>query len=214
MRPFCAFLLAAGLLQCATATDELIKRVETRYNAAQTLSVEFVENYNMQGHFRPPEAGKLTLRKERKMRWDYARPAGKLFISDGKTAYLYSASENRVEKMPLKNTDDMRAPLAFLLGRLDMKKEFRDFTTHEGGGGAWLTARSKNDRAPYESIEMLIAADGSVKQLKIAGRDQSLLDFSFSDEHLNPPVNDGLFQFTVPKGAEVVDSVDWDGREN
>jgi outer membrane lipoprotein carrier protein len=51
------------------------------------------------------------------MRWDYLRPAGKLFISDGKTVYLYSASENRVEKMPLKDTEDMRAPLAFLLGQ-------------------------------------------------------------------------------------------------
>ena len=61
------------------------------------------------------------------------RPAGKLFISDdGKTALLYTAGENRVEKMPLKDTEDMRAPLAFLLGRLDMKKEFRDFWLHPG----------------------------------------------------------------------------------
>ena len=118
LRSLCVFFLSLGfgVTSFAATTDELIRRVETRYNAAQTLSVEFVENYNMQGHPRPPEEGKLTLRKERKMRWDYARPAGKLFISDGKTVYLYSAVENRVEKMPLKNTEDMRAPLAFLLG--------------------------------------------------------------------------------------------------
>ena len=112
---FLVFLLGSGLVHSATTVDELIRRVETRYNGTRTLSVEFVENYNMQGHPRPPEEGKLTLRKERKMRWDYVRPAGKLFISDGKTVYLYSAAENRVEKMPLKETEDMRAPLAFLL---------------------------------------------------------------------------------------------------
>lgn len=212
-RSFCLLLLGISVLQAAPTADEVIRRVETRYNAAKTLSLDFVENYNMQGHPRPPEEGKLTLRKQRKMRWDYQRPAGKLFISDGKTVYLYSAAENRVEKMPLKDTDDMRAPLAFLLGRLDMKKEFQDFTTRPGDGGSWLAARSKNDRTPYDNIEMLVAPDGEVKELKVAGRDQSLLAFSFKDERLNPPVSDNLFHFTIPNGAEVVDSVNWGGQE-
>jgi outer membrane lipoprotein carrier protein len=213
VRSFCLLLAGTSLLQCATTADELIRSVEARYNGAKTLSLEFVESYNMQGHARPPEEGKLTLRKERKMRWDYLRPAGKLFISDGKTVYLYSAAGNWVEKMPLKDTDDMRAPLAFLLGRLDMKKEFRDFTTRPGAGGAWLVARSKNDRTPYDNIEMLIAADGAVKELKVAGRDQSLLAFSFTNERLNPAVSDSLFHFIIPNGAEVVDSVNWSGPE-
>ena len=91
VRSLCLFLLACALLRSATTADDLVRRVETRYNAAKTLSVDFVENYAMQGHPRPPEEGKLTLRKERKMRWDYVRPAGKLFISDGKTVFLYSA---------------------------------------------------------------------------------------------------------------------------
>jgi outer membrane lipoprotein carrier protein len=210
---FALFLLASSLLSAATTTDELIRRVETRYNAARTLSVEFVENYNMQGHPRPPESGTLTLRKVGKMRWDYANPAGKLFISDGKTAYLYSASENRVEKMPLRDTEDMRAPLAFLLGRLEMKKEFRDFATRVGEGDSiWLAARSRNDRTPYDNIEMLIAADGTIRELRVAGRDQSLLAYLFKKERVNPPVNDTVFRFVVPAGAEVVDSVSWDGQ--
>jgi outer membrane lipoprotein carrier protein len=211
---FCLLLLGVVLLQGATTADELIKRVETRYNAAQTLSVDFVESYSMQGHPRPPEEGKLTLRKERKMRWDYSRPAGKLFISDGKTIFLYSSSDNRVEKMPLKNTEDMRAPLAFLLGRLDMKKEFRDFTARPADGGTWLAARSKSDRTPYENVDMLISDDGAVRELKIVGRDQSLLAFSFKEERLNSPASDSLFHFTIPSGAEVVDSVNWGGQEN
>jgi outer membrane lipoprotein carrier protein len=218
IRLLSTLFLGAGLLQCATTADKLIKRVETRYNAAQTLSVDFVENYNMQGHPRPPEEGKLTLRKGHmgavdKMRWDYVHPAGKLFISDGKTVYLYSADENRVERMPFKNTEDMRAPFAFLLGHLEMRKQFRDFSVRPGEGGEWLTGTSKNDRTPYDNIEMLIAGDGSVKQLKVAGRDQSQLTFTFSAEQVNVPVNDALFQFNIPKGAEVVDSVTFDGQE-
>lgn len=206
-RLVCAFAISVGIALAAPATDELIKQVQDRYNQVRTLSVDF----RMEDHHRPPEEGKLTLRKQGKMRWDYSKPAGKLFVADGKTVYLYSAKDNKVEKVPLKDTEDMRAPLAFLLGRLDLKKQFGSFATRPGGkeGGTWLTASAKNDRAPYEQIDMLIAADGSVQHLRVAGRDQSEIDFYFKEERLNPPVSDALFHFTIPPGAEVVDAIQY-----
>jgi outer membrane lipoprotein carrier protein len=205
-----ALLLGAVYLRAAVPpADGIIRQVQDRYNNARTLSVKFVENYSLLGHPRSPEAGMLTLRKQGKMRWDYTQPAGKLFISDGKTVYLYTAADNRVEKVPLKDTEDMRAPLAFLLGKLDMKKEFRDFLVSEGEGGSWLKAAAKSDRVPYKTVEMLIGLNGSVRQLKVAGRDGSLLTYTFGDEKVNPPVADTAFHFTVPPGAQVVDAVEF-----
>ena len=202
----------SGLFANPTA-DGLIAQVQNRYNAAHTLSVSFVENYSIQGHPRPTETGTLTLRKQGKMRWDYTRPAGKLFISDGKNVYLYTARDNRVEKVPLKDTEDMRAPLAFLLGRLDMKKEFREFQVREGDGGTWLNASAKNDRVPYEQIQMLIAPDGEVRELKVLGRDQSEIAYLFSNERLNPPLNDAAFHFEIPPGAEVVNAIEFGSQQ-
>jgi outer membrane lipoprotein carrier protein len=209
-----AATLLSSCLMLADSTDQLIQRVENRYNSARTLSVSFIENYSVQGHARQPESGTLTLRKQGKMRWDYTRPAGKLFISDGKNVYLYTARDNRVEKLKLKDTEDMRAPLAFLLGRLDMKKEFRDFELHGADAGTWLDASAKNARVPYEKVEMLIAPDASIRALKVVGRDESLLSISFNNEKVNPPAADELFRFTVPPGAEVVDSLGLGAEEN
>jgi outer membrane lipoprotein-sorting protein len=56
---------------------------------------------------------------------------------------------------------------------------------------------------------MLIAPDGEVKELKVLGRDQSLLAYSFSQERLNPPLNDSIFHFEIPPGAEVVDAIEF-----
>jgi outer membrane lipoprotein carrier protein len=207
-----ALLLNAGILFAQASTDELIKQVQQRYNGARTLSVEFIEEYSMQGHARQPEAGTLTLRKQGKMRWDYSRPAGKLFVSDGKSVYLYTAADNRVEKVPLKDTEDMRAPLAFLLGRLDMKKEFRDFAARPGEGGTWLDASAKTDNLPYGKVQMLITANGSIQELKVVGRDESELNFRFKEERLNPAVPDSLFHFVVPPGAEIVQPVEFNGE--
>lgn len=208
-RSICLLLMVSFGVSADPRADELIKKVQARYNGAHTLAVDFVENYSILGHVRRPESGTLTLRKQGKMRWDYTQPQGKLFISDGKNLFLYTSMDNRVEKVPLKDTEDMRAPLAFLLGRLDMKKEFRSFSVRPGDGGTWLGASAKNDRVPYSSIEMLIAADGSVRQLKVAGRDESLLAYSFANEKLNPPLSDQAFHFRIPRGAEVVDAVEF-----
>ena len=116
---------------CGTASPaQLLHRVEQRYNGARTLSVHFIEHYRAKAMNGGPEEGILTLRKAGKMRWDYSEPRGKLFISDGKTLYLYTADDNRVERWKLKDTEDMRAPLAFLLGHMDMEREFHDFSAH------------------------------------------------------------------------------------
>ncbi len=206
-------VLLTALSVCVCMADQLsdrvARKVQDRYNAAQTLSIQFVENYEVQGRRRPPESGTLTLRKQGKMRWDYAQPAGKLLVSDGKTVYLYTAGDNRVEKIPIRDTEDMRAPLAFLLGHLDLKKEFKDLQAHPGGDGIWLDGVAKSDRVPYEKVEMLVEKDGSVRQLKVFGRDGSSMAFAFSNETLNPRVDDKLFHFVPPPGAEVVDAVEF-----
>ena len=212
--PILALLaIAASVVASGATPDQLITQVQNRYNNARTLSVDFIESYSLQGHRRPPETGTLRLRKQGKMRWDYTHPEGKLFVSDGKIVYLYTAQDNRVEKVPLKDTEDMRAPLAFLLGRLDLRKEFRDFEVRPGEGGTWLEASAKNERVPYGQIEMLIAPDGEVKQLKVLGRDQSLLEYSFSQEQVNPPLKDAIFHFEIPAGAEVVDAIEFKSEQ-
>lgn len=213
LRLLCLTGLCVSAVWADATTDSLIKQVQDRYNGAHTLSVHFEEDYSIQGHQRPPESGELVLKKQGKMRWDYTRPKGKLFISDGKQVFLYTAEDNRVEKVPLKDTEDMRAPLAFLLGHLNMKKEFRDFDVRPGDGGTWLDASAKSDRLPYESVDMLVAPDGAIRELKVQGRDESVLSFAFSDEKLNPQLTDKLFHFTIPAGAEVVEAIEAGAQE-
>ena len=199
--------LCGAALVLANQTDELIQRVERHYNSAQTLSVGFIESYSMLGRQRQPESGTLTLRKVGKMRWDYAEPSGKLFISDGKNVFLFTAGDNRVEKWKLKDTEDLRAPLAFLLGRMDLRKEFTDFQSRAGVDGEWLAAAAKKVKTPYESVEMLISPGAEIRELKIIGRDGSVLSYRFEGERLNVPARDSEFQFTIPPGAQVIDSV-------
>jgi outer membrane lipoprotein carrier protein len=193
---------------CAADADlnTLLKGVEQRYNRAKTLQVHFVESYTVQGRARKSESGQLTLRKPGRMRWDYTAPTGKLFVSDGKDVYLYTPEAHRVEKTKLKASDDMRAPLAFLLGKLDFAKDFRDFEFKPEGGNYLITAKAKSDKFPYEQVQMLVTPDYEIQRLAINLQDMSLLTFQLDGEKVNPPVNDALFKFQMPAGATLVDA--------
>ena len=184
----------------------MLKAVETRYNHAQTLQVVFHEAYTGPGRPRRTESGTLLLRKPGRMRWDYTSPQGKLFVSDGKYLWLYTPSNNQVEKMKIKESDDMRAPLAFLLGKLHFDKEFRNIQAKPGAGGTLITAEPKTDNLPYTSVEFVVSPDNQIRRVQVTGYDKSILEFEFEQEKLNPPLEARLFQFRIPPGAELVEA--------
>jgi outer membrane lipoprotein carrier protein len=184
--------------------NALLKGVEQRYNHAKTLQVQYNETYTVQGRARKSETGTLTLRKPGRMRWDYTAPPGKLFLSDGKDVYLYTPDTHRVEKEPLKASEDMRAPMAFLLGKLDFSKEFRNFELKQEGSGYVVIAKAKSDKLPYEKVEMLVSPDYEIRRLVVNSQDGSILTFLFDQEKLNPSVNDAQFKFQLPAGAQLV----------
>lgn len=195
--------------------DRLLKGVETRYNRAKTLQVLFHEEYTPPGPGGGParrsESGRLVLQKPGRMRWDYSQPKGKLFISDGKFMWLYTPSgpsgHPLAEKIKVQESEDMRAPLAFLLGKLNFEKEFRNLQVRpEGaGGGTRITAEPKTDNLPYSAVEFVVTVEDRIREVKVTGFDNSILDFTFDDESLNPRLNGKLFQFQAPPGAELVD---------
>ena len=200
------FLLSSALLSAADIdVPRTLKGIEERYNRAQTLQLSFTESYKLQGRVRV-EKGDLYLRKPGRMRWQYTAPAGKLFVSDGKFVYSYTPQDNRAEKMKLKETDDMRAPLAFLLGRLDFNKDFREFRAHAEEDGVFITAIPKSDNLPYSEVSFLAGPGFNIRRLEVKNQDNSVLQFVFENEKQNPPLAEAMFRFTAPPGSEYVDS--------
>jgi outer membrane lipoprotein carrier protein len=199
-------LLAVCAFAADTPLDTLLKGVEARYNRAKTLQVLFKEEYTPPGRGRRAESGILMLRKPGRMRWDYSQPAGKLFVSDGKLLWLYTPAENRVERMKFQESDDMRAPLAFLLGKLHFDKEFRNLQAKPEGTDTRIVAEPKTDTLPYSAVEFLVAPDSHIKEVRVTGFDKSVLHFTFDQERVDPKLDDKLFNFQVPKGAELVEA--------
>lgn len=185
----------------------VLKAVESRYNRAQAIQVLFEQTFTSQGRPQRRESGELFLRKPGRMRWEYSIPPGKLFVSDGKLMYLYSPANNRVERMRVKESDDLRAPLGFLLGRLDFWRDFQRFVSQPEGQDLRIVAQPRSDRAPYQEVEFVVTPARQIRYLKIRGQDHSVMEFRFSNERINPALSESLFRFVPPPGAEMVDAI-------
>jgi outer membrane lipoprotein carrier protein len=199
-------MLAVSAFAADAPTAALLKTVEQRYNHADSLQVLFREEYSKIGHTRRSESGLLDLRKPGRMRWEYSDPKGKLAVCDGKTFWTYVPSDNQVQKMPLKETDELQAPIAFLLGKLHFDKEFRNIQGKPEGADTRITAQPKSDNLPYSAVEFLVTADGRIRQVKVTEYDNSIMEYNFDQEKVNPKLDDKLFHFQVPSGAEVVEA--------
>jgi outer membrane lipoprotein carrier protein len=180
----------------------VLKDVETRYNHAKTLQVLFTEQYTPKGGIQQTENGVLMLRKQGRMRWEYAQPKGKLVVSDGTFLYTYTPG-NRPVKLKLKDSlaEEMQAPLAFLLGKLNFDREFKNLQARPEGSDLRITGEPKDENLPYSSVDFVVTPQNQIRKLKITLPDYTL-EFSFSIEKMDPALDAKLFAFQLPAGVQ------------
>jgi outer membrane lipoprotein carrier protein len=206
MRWIPLLFVACALHADAPDASKILKGVEDHYNRIQTLQVHFTQRYTSQRR-NTTQKGDLFLRKPGKMRWQYSVPAGELYISDGKFLYSYNPDDNRAEKMSFKEMDDMRGPLAFLLGRLHFADDFRDIRIEpdRGSPDVFVIATPKSDKLPYSLVKFLVSPDSTIRWLEVQSADSNL-EFTFEDEKRNPPIAESMFKFAPPPGVDFIDS--------
>lgn len=129
-----------------------------------------------------------------------------MFLSDGKRFYLYTPGTQRVEVTSVRDSEDLHAPLAFLLGHLNFYKEFSGFELHGEADDLWIAAEPNSPNLPYSQVEFLITPESRIKRMRITEDDLSILDFTFSDEKINPALGLDMFVFHLPHGAEIEDN--------
>lgn len=188
------------------------ERTDKHYNTLQTLQADFTEIYRGAGISRT-ESGTLLLKRPGRMRWEYRQPREKLFLTDGHTAWFYVPGDRQARKTSIKNLDDLRSPLAYLLGKTKLEKEFHGLSLAPDikplkAGDVVLRGvpRHMNDR--ISEVVMEIAPDGSFQRLTAQEVDGSTTEFRFESQHENVPVSDARFRFSPPPGVETVEAAD------
>ncbi|MFQ5464844.1 MAG: outer membrane lipoprotein chaperone LolA [Thermodesulfobacteriota bacterium] len=190
----------------APGADEVVARVQQRYESITTVTASFTQEVFSRGlGSTEVSSGEVTLKKPGKMRWVYREPAGDEITSDGRTFWLYQADLGQVVRRPAEEVTSSVAT-DFLSGVGRLAEEF-DVTL--------------DGESPETYILGLVPTEGlsNIKRLSMEVDKKTFLVVSTTTEDLfgnttkvtfrdiatNVPVEDGLFSFVPPAGAVVID---------
>ena len=189
--------------------------VDEHYDHLHTLQAEFTEVYRGSGIERT-ESGTLWLakgglKKPGKMRWEYRSPREKLFVSDGKSAWFYVPDDRQARRTDARKLDDIRSPLAFLLGKSKLEKELQGLSLASdvaplAAGDVVLRGvpQALADRISEILIEVM--PDHRISRIVMNEVDGSVTEYRFTGQKENEAIPEGRFAFTPPAGTETVES--------
>ena len=213
MRFIPSLLLLALFSSTAVAASEDLhataKAVDEHYNHLRTLQAEFTQTYRGNGAERT-ESGTLWLKKPGKMRWEYRSPKEKLFLSDGKNAWFYVPGDRQVRKTSVAKLEDLRSPLAFLLGKTKLEKELDGLSTAPDvapfqAEDVVLRGVPKALAGRVGQVILEITPERHIARIIVEEIDGSATEYRITDQKEDVVLGDDRFRFAPPLGAEVIE---------
>jgi len=197
---------AAGL---AVDVKTLAAAVDAHYNHLRSLEAEFTEVYRGSGMERT-ETGTLWLKKPGKMRWEYRSTREKLFVSDGKDAWFYVPADRQARKTAAKKLEDVRSPLAFLLGKTKLEKELRGLSLASdvaplAAGNVVLRGVPQALADRVSEILLEVTPGHQIARLVVQEADGAATEYRFDAMKEDVAIGDGRFEFKPPPGTETVE---------
>jgi outer membrane lipoprotein carrier protein len=146
--------------------------------------------------------GTLVLEAPRQFRWDTLAPNKQTIVADGSRVWLYDPDLEQVQ-VRKQDAEEAHSPLTVLT---DLKQLDKDFTVTEQGerdGLSWLRLTSTGPDPQFSYVDLGFDANG-LARMQFKDQLGAVSDIRFSNWQRNPPIPPQDFNFTPPKGADVI----------
>jgi outer membrane lipoprotein carrier protein len=194
--------------------------VQAFYDQTKTLQADFEQTRYTRLYDRYDRArGKVAFKKPGMMRWDYAKPNGQVFVSDGKKLLIYQPPQEGEKRGQLieraLGDDQLPSAFSFLTGGGDLDEDFEVRLLEHGNekfaGGHVLQLIPRKPTPNYEQLVFYVrtlAVEGKragvVQRVLIIDSAGNRNRFDFSKIEFNRDVPDKRFNYRPPKGTERV----------
>jgi outer membrane lipoprotein carrier protein len=189
---------------------ELAREVQRKYDIVKDFTADFVHTY--EGGLlrkRLSERGHLLVKKPGRMRWEYAAPNEKLFVSDGVKLYSYLPQDRHVIVSSVPPEDQATTPALFLSGKGDVARDFAAVLVDLPAGMPQGTRALKlTPNTPQREYDWLVLAldpvSLAVRGLVTVDAQGGTSSFSFTNLRENVGLSDNAFIFRIPRGVDVL----------
>ena len=156
------------------------------------------------------ESGTLWIKRPGRMRWEYRQPRVKLFVTDGKTAWFYAPGDRQARKTSARKLEDLRSPLAYLLGRAKLARDldglaFAPDVTPQTAGNYILRGVLRGVAGRLAQVRLEVTPQGRIDRIVAEEQDGSVTDYRFLESKEDATVPDERFRFVPPAGVEVIE---------
>ncbi len=198
---------ALSFLLCAFAVKDLhagaIDRLDQFMRQTQSASGEFEQRIvNRERTVVQESRGTLAFQRPGKFRWNYVKPYAQLIVGDGARVWIYDQDLNQVTVRKLDQALGA-TPAALLAGSNEAMKAFVLADQGTRDGLEWLEATPREKESSFERIRMGFGPK-TLERMELTDTfgQTTLLRFIKLDS--NPKLDESLFTFTPPKGADVI----------
>jgi len=186
-------------------TAKVLAGIQAYYAGAQDLKAKFAQHYTYKVYDRTQvSSGKVFFKKPRMMRWDYQKPAQKVFVADGKTLWVYEPEEGQVFKRDLADSQ-LPVALTFMSGEGELGKAFDATLTDESDADFVLELIPKKSAADYQKLVLKVdRTTFQVRESIVIDPVGNINRVVFTGIETNGGLPDRGFRFTPPKGVRVI----------
>ncbi|NNM80647.1 MAG: outer membrane lipoprotein chaperone LolA [Gallionella sp.] len=181
-----------------------IAKLKTFIASTHSAQADFTQEVHDQNGKRVQSAsGVMQFQRPGKFRWTYQKPYAQIIVGDGAKFWMYDADLNQVT---VKKLDAAlgSSPAALLSGNNEIE---RGFVLQEDGSDAgleWLQASAKTTDTSFGKIRMGFNAQSELVAMELNDTFGHQTVLRFSNMRHNPKFPAQQFQFTPPKGADVL----------
>ena len=216
MKFLTVFLCMCALVYAAPNAEirPIVAAVDQHYEHIRTLQTDFTETYRGSGMERT-ESGTLWLakggmKKPGKMRWEYRSPRDKLFVSDGRVSWFYVPGDRQARRTDARKLDDIRSPLAFLLGKTKLEKELSGLSLAPdvapmAAGDTVLRGVPQAMADRVSDVVLEVTPQHRIVRIIINDVDGAATEYRFSGEQENVAIPEARFDFRPPAGTETIE---------
>jgi len=214
-RIFLLFLFALSFFPLCPAYSDTVKLadivsgIQKKYESVKEIEAACnEETFNRTVDKKFKFKGKLYIKKPDKLRMEIDEPEKQLIVTNGSVIWIYIPENNQAVKEKIDGKNKSKLAITILAGMAKLDKEFKISKDGENDKSFLVGLVPKDPSSMIKKMELEIEKNNyNIKKVIVEDSFGNWTSYELVNAKINKGIPDSRFNFKVPEGVEVVESM-------